>query len=80
MYKANKSMAQAFQLKYADGSYTIRNLYSNKVLEAQGGKTTSGTNVWQYKKNGTEAQKWQLKKNKDGSYTFINKKSGKMGR
>lgn len=78
LYKANKSMAQAFQLKYADGSYTIRNLYSNKVLEAQGGKTTSGTNVWQYKKNGTEAQKWQLKKNKDGSYTFINKKSGKV--
>lgn len=77
LYKANKLMAQAFHLKYADGSYTIRNLYSNKLLEAQGGKTSSGTNVWQYKKNGTEAQKWQLKKNKDGSYTFINKKSRK---
>ena len=48
---------------------------SEKVLDAQSGGITEGTNIWQYTGNYTDAQRWKIEKNSDGSYSFINKKS-----
>ncbi len=67
-----------FRLTYdkTSGLYTIESTNSGKALDAQNGGTKDGTNIWQYSQNGTDAQKWEIQKNKDGSYSFINKKSG----
>ncbi len=58
-----------------DGYYTIENVYSGKVLEAQGGGFRNGANVSQYESNNTDSQRWQIIKNEDGTYSFVNKKS-----
>ena len=67
-----------FRLTYdkTSGFYTIESTNSGKALDAQNGGTKDSTNIWQYNQNGTDAQKWEIQKNKDGSYSFINKKSG----
>ncbi len=58
-----------------DGYYTIEGLMSEKVFDAQNGGMTNGTNVWQYSGNYTDAQRWKIEKNSDGSYSLSNKKS-----
>ncbi len=71
------NMHKKFELIYEeDGYYTIKSVNSGKVLEIQGGKMTSGTNVSQYNGNYTDSQRWKIVKNTDGSYSIINKKSG----
>lgn len=76
LYKANKTFAQAFEFRYEDGYYTIRNLYSNKVLDVAGGGYMPGTNVWQYAGNSSKAQRWIAQKHEDGSYSFISLNNG----
>ncbi len=76
IYKANNTFAQAFDIRYEDGYYTIRNMYSNKMLDVASGGYMPTTNVWQYKENGTKAQKWAVKKHADGSYSFISVHNG----
>lgn len=67
-----------FKITYdqTSGYYTIESLISEKMLDVQNGGMTSGTNVWQHGRNGTDAQKWKIEKNNDGSYSFISKKNG----
>ena len=36
----------------------------------------AGANVWQYEANGTDAQKWLIKKTEDGYYNIISKCNG----
>ena len=75
----NKNNAKnKFRLLYdkSSGYYTIKSASSGKVLDAQNGGIIRGTNIWQYNSNGTDAQKWEIQKNEDGSYSFSNKKSG----
>ena len=68
------SYQQQFNIKYnTDGSYTIINLNSGKALDVQNGGYAPGTNVWQYEQNNTDAQKWILQKNDNGTYSFISK-------
>ena len=68
------SYQQQFNLKYnTDGTYTIVNLNSGKALDVQNGGYAPGTNVWQYEQNNTDAQKWILQKNENGTYSFISK-------
>ena len=43
---------------------------SGKVVDVAGAKKANGTNVWQYKWNGTKAQLWKIAKNSDGTVTF----------
>ena len=70
--------SKKFQLTYNkdDGYYTIKSISSGKVLDAQNGGMTAGTNVWQYDGNYSDAQRWKIEKNADGTYSFICKKSG----
>ncbi len=67
-----------FEIIYdnASGFYTIKNINSGNMLDVQNGGMNPGTNVWQHKPNGTDAQKWEIEKNQDGSYSFISKKNG----
>lgn len=67
-----------FKITYdqTSGYYTIQSLVSGNMLDVQNGGMVSGTNVWQHKDNGTDAQKWRIEKNYDGSYSFISKKNG----
>lgn len=67
-----------FNIKYNDddGCYTITNVNSGKLLDVENGGTQNGTNVWQYEKNGTDAQKWKIKSNSNGSFSLIAKHCG----
>ena len=74
----SSNVQKRFKITYNedDGYYTIKSLNSEKVLDAQNGGTTNGTNVWQYEENYTDAQRWKIENNDDGSYSFVCKKSG----
>ena len=57
----NESEAQRWYLdKNANGTYTIRNKKSNRVLDINGGAMVTGTNIQLYDSNGTPAQQWNL--------------------
>ena len=63
-----------------EGVYTIQSaLNSNKVVDIANGAENAkdGTNIQLFDSNKSEAQKWQIKNNGDGTYTVINPKSGK---
>ena len=67
-------MQQRFQITYLnDGYYTIKNINSGKVLDVKGAGTLDGTNVHQWTSNSTDAQKWKIEKNSDGSYYITSK-------
>ena len=61
------NIQKKFDIKYdeTDGYYTIINA-----------GMLNGTNVWQYEENGTDAQKWKIIKNTNGSYSFVSKLNG----
>lgn len=56
--------------------YKIVAVHSAKVLDANGGKETPGTNVSQYQFNGTNSQFWYFKPAGDGYYNLISKVNG----
>ena len=86
IYEGNESTSQRFRITNVgrdanhEWIYCITNIGSGRVLEAQGGKTSSGTNVSQYGFNGSEAQLWYIRQveGEDGTirYCFVNYKSG----
>ena len=79
IYTNNETAAQRFLFTYDDeGFYTIKNVYSGKVLDAAGGGKTNGTNVQQYVSNNTDAQKWVLYPvdGHEGYYCILNRASG----
>ncbi len=67
-----------FKIKYdtKDGYYEIESLSSGKMLDVAYAGMKNGTNVWQYDKNGSDAQKWEIEKKSDGSYNVISKLNG----
>lgn len=85
IYEGNESTSQRFRITNVgrdanhEWIYCITNIGSGRVLEAQGGKTSSGTNVSQYGFNGSEAQLWYIRQveGEDGTirYCFVNYKS-----
>ena len=71
IWKYANVLQQKYKITYnGDGYYTIQNINSKKVLDVANGSAVSGVNVWQYESNGTDAQKWIIRKNKDGSYNI----------
>ena len=66
-----------FDIKYNedDGYYTIKSVYSGKVLEVQSGGMKNNTLIWQYDENYTDSQRWKITRNSNGTYTLQNKKS-----
>ena len=60
-------------------TYTIfSGLSDSKVIDIAGGSKSNGANVQIYENNNTDAQKFELYKNTDETYTIINKNSGKV--
>ena len=65
---------QKVYFKYVgDGYYTIKFKHSGKMLDVCGGTKASRTNVQQYEKNGTDAQKWVLLSAENSSYYLKSK-------
>ena len=59
-------------------TYTIKTaLSSSRVLDIKDGSTSNGANVQTWTGNGSTAQQFKAKKNSDGTWSFINVKSGK---
>ena len=63
----------------SNGTYTIVSaLNNNYVVDIANGSKSSQANVQLYTNNGTNAQKFEVKKNSDGYYTIKNVGSGKV--
>ena len=60
-----------------EGYYTIRALHSGKLVDVDATALEAGTNIQQYTPNGTDAQKWLIIQNSDGSYSFVSKCNGR---
>lgn len=56
--------------------YQIEAIHSGKALDVDNGSGIDGTNIWQYGKNGTDAQKWYLNDAGNGNYYFTAKVNG----
>ncbi|MFF2040869.1 RICIN domain-containing protein [Kitasatospora sp. NPDC058170] len=61
-----------------DGTYTLVNADSGKLLDASGLGTADGTPVIQWGANGGSNQQWRLKSAGDGYYTATGVGSGKV--
>ena len=53
------------------GALPIANKASGKALDVTGGSSRPGTNIEQWDTIGSTAQKWNVKRNTDGTYTLI---------
>ena len=70
LFKYSGADKQIFYIKpLGDGTYTIKNKRSGKVLEAENGGTKNKTNICQGTYNKDDQQKWYITK-KNGSYVF----------
>ena len=59
-----------------EGTYVILSKVNpDLAVDVSGGGIMNGTRLWLYGKNGTEAQRFSLSKNDDGTYSFTNAKS-----
>ena len=67
--------SQKFQITYneSDNTYTIKLLSSLRAMDVKDGDVKNQVKVWQYNSNNTDAQKWYIEKNSDGTYTFRSK-------
>lgn len=51
--------------------FYIKNMLTGQYLDVQGGVAANGTNVQQYKFNGTYSQLWYFHYNSDGTYSIL---------
>lgn len=80
VYKKNGTNSQKFILSQYSGyspSYVAPLMITpvvakNCVLDCVSGGTVNGTKIQTYTKNNTNAQKWQVLDNGDGTWTFMN--------
>ncbi len=71
------SAAQIWQFQpQSDGTFIIRSMYDDRVLEVYGGLTDLGSNVCTAWSNGADYQKWILYQQTDGTFIIQNVKSG----
>ena len=77
-WQGSGTIQQQFNFVYNsfNGTYTIYNLNSGKVLDVANGGLTNYTNVWQYESNGTAAQEWVIIQNDNGSYSIVSALNG----
>ena len=72
-----RALQSRFKVVYlGDGYYKIESIKSGKVFDVPCASKDIGTKLNQYDFNGTDAQKWILKKNTNGSYSIVSKCSG----
>lgn len=83
LYQANSSDAQKFKFEPAspileDGVYTIESALNRRMaLDVQWASKDDGANVWLYESNGSDAQRWSVSQEVDGTLKIINVASGK---
>ena len=81
-YAANSTNAQRFRIDgtsvIANGIYLIQ-ISSNRkqVIDVSSGSRKSGANIQTWESNNTGAQKWNITRNSDGTYSIVNAKSKK---
>ena len=75
IWKKDKVLQQKFKVIYSeeDSTYELVSCKSGKAIDVEGGYKNAGTNVWQYTRNQTAAQKWIIEDAKDG-YVYIKSK------
>lgn len=84
IFSANSTDAQKFVFRPApdlveDGTYEISSAINRSmVLDVQGGSKEDGANVWLFENNGSDAQKWGITSEPDGSLEIMNIASKKM--
>ncbi len=79
LYKKNGLTHQQFNIKYLGNEYyQITAVHSGKSLDVEGSGKALETNVEQYKNNNpiSKNQKWKIKKNADGTYSFMSECNG----
>lgn len=68
---------QKFNIKYLEnGCYSIKVLSDGLNMDVAGGSSLIDTPIQQWEENGTDAQKWVIQDNKDGTFSIISKYSG----
>lgn len=73
LYPKNGSNAQNFRLtRNSDGTYTIANVGSNKVVEIGGSNVFPGGIIQQWSDADIATQRWYLESNSDGTFSFRN--------
>lgn len=83
LYQTNSSDAQKFKFEPAspileDGVYTIESVLNRRMaLDVQWASKDDGANVWLYESNGSDAQRWSVSQEADGTLKIINVASGK---
>ena len=69
-------LSEAVLPTLADGWKAIAAFGTGKVLDVPGGSTKAGVTVQTYSPNGSRAQSWWTRRQKDGSYTLQASNSG----
>ena len=70
--KYTASPSQIFHVtNLGNGSYSIKNKNSGLMLDVYAASVASGTNVWQYNSNNSNAQKWSILSSKRSGYYTI---------
>lgn len=59
--------------------FFIKNVCTGQYLDVSGGVAANGTNVQQYKYNGTDSQKWYIHYNEDGTFSIFTKLASSNG-
>ena len=68
---ASRKTADTFTLqKNANGTYTLIDQYSGRVIDVPNAAAANGTVLHQYDANGTAAQQWYLYDNTDGTFSL----------
>ena len=76
MDEYSDSNIQTRQIESSDlqnREFYIKNMYSGQYLDVAGGVAADGTNVQQYKFNGTDSQRWRIASNGDGTLTIYSR-------
>ena len=77
--ESQDSRSEVFSFKRAGtNTYRMTNYLSNKRVEVKDGSTNEGAVVCQNAASAKALQKWKVMLQRDGTYTFTNKASGKL--
>ena len=60
-------------VKYSAGYYVLVNKSNGLVLSVQNSENKSGANIIQEKRNNRFCQQWLMRKNSDGTYTYLSR-------
>lgn len=79
LWSTNSSKAQLFKFDYdkSTDTYRISDTYTNRSLDASGGKSRNGVSLIMWHENGGCNQRWHIIKNSDNSYRILDSCEGR---